>query len=1042
MNEKNDTLENLNILEINREKPRSHFFSYKNMLEAKTFKREKSKGFKLLNGNWKCFYSEYVDDFPDGFYNNDFDDTSWNNIKVPSNWQMEGYDKPWYTNVQYPFPVNPPFIPNENPTMVYRKRFFFNKDELEKEHFVKFEGVDSSFNLWINGKYVGYSQGSRMTAEFNITPYIVEGENLICVKVYKWNIYSYLEDQDMWWLSGIFRDVYIESKEKTYIFDIFSKTSLDERYENGILELEIKIRNNYRSDLNNMNIDISIEKTQVKESYKIYDLNKEDITKGELTYKFNYNLENILKWSAETPNLYELYVTLRKNEEIFEIVPLKIGFRKVEIKEGVILFNGKYIMLKGANRHESHPVYGRVIKEEDMIEDMKIMKEHNINAIRTAHYPDNPIFYDLCDKYGFYVIDEADLETHGYDIIGKRNTLNNLDEWKEAFLDRAKRMVERDKNHPSIIFWSLGNEAGYGKNHLEMANWIKERDESRLIHYEGEEREIFERNNGISNRDPESSDVHSTMYTSIKDLETMAQDKNLKKPHIMCENLHGMGNGPGGIKELWELMYGEQRLQGGFIWEWCDHGILKKAENDEEYYAYGGDFGDFPNDGNFVIDGYVSPDRKIYPSLLEYKKAIEPIKMKSLNEQKTKYEVENRYDFIDFSKILLYYEIKKHGEKILGRTVDDFNVKPGQKKELNIDLDKNLFEKGNEYILTFYWKLKEDTDILKIGTELAFHQEKLWIEDLNYSNSYFEENLENVPEYFEIKDGKEKIEIRMFNREIYFNKFNGKLEKYIFDGENILEEGIEMNFWRAPTDNDMLGIPEYGAKKIAEYWKNKGIHLMKYSLRKIFIEEKNENYLILKVHKNAAPPSLDWGVDITYIYKIYRNGVIDIVVEGIPYGEKSETIPRIGILTCVNKTFENIEWYGLGPHESYIDSCSSVKYDLWREKAEQMHTRYIFPQENGNRHNVKNFSMKNRNGLTIRFETLDNKFDFGISEYSIKTLEEAKHTYDLKKENYLQVTIDKEQYGLGSASCGEEPLEQYRLYLNKFKFSFKFKVGF
>ena len=313
MNEKNDTLENLNILEINREKPRSHFFSYKNMLEAKTFKREKSKGFKLLNGNWKCFYSEYVDDFPDGFYNNDFDDTSWNNIKVPSNWQMEGYDKPWYTNVQYPFPVNPPFIPNENPTMVYRKRFFFNKDELEKEHFVKFEGVDSSFNLWINGKYVGYSQGSRMTAEFNITPYIVEGENLICVKVYKWNIYSYLEDQDMWWLSGIFRDVYIESKEKTYIFDIFSKTSLDERYENGILELEIKIRNNYRSDLNNMNIDISIEKTQVKESYKIYDLNKEDITKGELTYKFNYNLENILKWSAETPNLYELYVTLRKN---------------------------------------------------------------------------------------------------------------------------------------------------------------------------------------------------------------------------------------------------------------------------------------------------------------------------------------------------------------------------------------------------------------------------------------------------------------------------------------------------------------------------------------------------------------------------------------------------------------------------------------------------------------------------------------------------------------------------------------------------------
>ncbi len=1047
----------------NRLKERAYFYSYSSMEDAEISDRRNSSGFTFLNGMWKCFYSEHPENFPEGFHLPDFDDSQWDNIPVPSNWQMEGYDIPWYTNVQYPFPVSPPAIPSINPSMAYRRKFYVKKPDNNCIYNLRFEGVDSCFHVWINGIYAGYSNGSRLPSEFDITPYISNGENHICILVHKWNVFSYLEDQDMWWLSGIFRDVYITSRPEIHILDIFAKTSLKDDYTTGILSLEIDVHN--KKNMENLSLEILLKncknkKDLIKEEYSLENLKH---TENVYTYnkdihmekhQFYYELKNILKWSAETPELYELYISLKKSGTLLEVITLRTGFRKIEIKDGVILLNGRYLMLKGVNRHESHPVYGRSIKLEHMIKDLKIMKEYNINAIRTAHYPDDPRFYDLCDEYGFYVIDEADLETHGFEFTGQRNFLNNSEEWKEAFKDRAVRMVERDKNHPSIIMWSLGNESGYGKNHEIMAEYIKSRDDSRLIHYEGEAREIFEGNDGLPDRDPISSDVYSTMYTSMEVLEKGA-DMNFRKPHIMCENLHSMGNGPGGIKELWELMYRKRRLQGGFVWEWCDHGILQTTEKGEQYFAYGGDFGDFPNDGNFVIDGLVSPDRIPSPALLEYKKAIEPIKMYPLNDIKNKYEIENRYDFINLDSFICSYDIKKEGKVIQSGFIENITLNPSEKCKILIDIDFSLLKEKEEYYLTFSWKLKNSCGLLEAGHEVAFHQEKLC------KNSVFPEEVheimpvhcrnlphytlvyslpENTPELFNIKEKNDELLIKTAERDIIFNKYTGKLTSYLFNGVNLFRDGISLNLWRAPIDNDILGIEEFGAKKVLEHWKSKYIHLIQHSLKNFTINEINDDYVKITVSSNVTPPVLDWGFNVTYDYTVFRDGAVFINIKGTPYGNIPETLPRIGIITYLNQCFENIEWYGLGPHESYIDSCSSPKFDLWKKTVKEMHTSYIFPQENGNRHNVQYFSLNDGRNILFSFETLNEKFDFGISEYTIENIEKARHTYELKKSDFIQLTIDMEQYGLGSASCGEEPLEKYRLKCKEFDFSFKFKA--
>jgi beta-galactosidase/beta-glucuronidase len=544
-----------------------------------------SKGFQLLNGYWKFLYASSPEEFSGEFYKDDYDVSNWDELSVPSHWELNGYGNPHYTNVQYPFPVEPPYIPSENPTGHYRRDFYLTSPQTGERRYLRFEGVDSSFHIWVNGNFVGYSTGSREASEFDITPYVKEGKNSIAVKVYKWSASSYLEDQDMWWLSGIFRDVYIYTKSDVHIQDFFVKTLLDDEYKDATLDIEIKTEGTQDSLS-----DYKVECALLDKNYNV--VKKDSDTLKDKNINITIEINNPEKWSAEAPYLYHLLITLKKNDKVIEVIPNKTGFRKVELKDGLILVNGKDIMFKGVNRHETHPDYGRAISLDWMEEDIKLMKKNNINAVRTAHYPDDPRFYSLCDEYGLYVIDEADIETHGFDLIHEWNRLSDDQEWQEAYLDRMIRMVERDKNHPSIIIWSLGNESGFGKNHLAMAEWTKKRDDTRLIHYEGETRDILDRTDNKPYEENKAADMFSTMYSSVELMEELGKREDLKQPHILCEFGHAMGNGPGGFKEYFDVFYKYKRLQGGFVWEWMDHGIRKYTHEGEEYFGYGGDFGD------------------------------------------------------------------------------------------------------------------------------------------------------------------------------------------------------------------------------------------------------------------------------------------------------------------------------------------------------------------------------------------------------------------------------------------------------------------
>lgn len=923
--------ENLDIIGKNVLKERSYFFAYD--------KNNKSKGFLSLNGEWDV---EYISQ----------EEHKKGKITVPGFLELQGYGKPWYTNVQYPFACNPPYIPNDNPTAIYKRKF--NIEKIEKNTNIVFEGVDSSYHLYINDKLVGYSQGSRNRAEFNITEFLSEGENSITVIVYKWNVYSYIEDQDMWWLSGIFRDVYIISNYTTR--DIFTKTSLTDDYNSGILDLGVEFLE-------------KVDKIVVYIDDITYEYSNVDIS-----FKSRIILPNVRKWTAETPNLYSFKIEIYKDLDLIEYIPLKIGFRRIEIKDKNIYLNGKYITLKGINRHEFHPETGRTLTLEHMKKDLMMFKENNINAIRTAHYPNDPRFYDLCDEYGFYVIDEADLETHGMDVINQRNNLNNNPLYRDAFLDRMVKMVERDKNHPSILFWSLGNESGYGVNHKIMADYAKARDNSRLIHYEGECREIAEENHNIPLYDPESSDIHSSMYTPYDLLQKIAKLDYLEKPHIMCENLHAMGNGPGAIKDIWDLIYREKRLQGGFVWEWCDHGILQEKDG-ISFYAYGDDFKQKPNDSNFVIDGLVMPDRTPSPALSEYKKALEPIKITCISDDKKQYSIKNRYDFLTTENIKFLVVIKQE-EKLLKKYDFTLLLNPGEERNISIDFDNNNdFEKT----ITISAFLGDN--------EISFNQE-----------------------------------IIKGNYLVVENKRELNIDNYL----------VKSNFYRAKTDNDRLGLKEFFAKPISEYFKEYRVDMMD----EINISDEllgNKRYIKSK----SMPRSLNWGFDMSYEYEKLENGEIKVKVKGTPFGKSPLFLPRIGINLKLNKKFNTVKWYGLGFMENYIDSKEARKLDVYCSHIDDLNVKYIYPQETGNRMETRWIELHS-DDEALRIE-MKKELNFSISKYDILDIENANHQHELVEKEYINLYIDVAQYGLGSASCGEDVLDKYRLYTKPFNFEFTIK---
>ncbi|MDD4694494.1 MAG: glycoside hydrolase family 2 TIM barrel-domain containing protein [Firmicutes bacterium] len=1004
-------IDNPELTGLNRLPSRSYYLPYKNPYAAKVGLKSASSTYSL-KGSWKFKL------FPTPPFNDPLEFTPpkdlflWDEIKVPGNWQLSGFDDiPIYTNIAYPFPVDPPYSPAANPTGFYIRDFYINSKD--QKIYLRFEGVDSAFHLFVNGIFVGYSLGSRLPSEFDITDLCKIGSNQVSVVVYRYSAGSYLEDQDMWRLSGIFRDVYLLFRPKCHLWDVKIDSLLQPDNQTGNLDVTTTL-SHFKKDLK-LNVCLELFDNQGKLM-----ATDDAVCSASSLPHFNTQLE-VEPWSAETPNLYTLLLTLRNEENVLEVIPFRIGFKRVEIKDGNLLLNDKAIMVKGVNRHEFHPELGRALSYEIHKRDLLIMKQYNINAVRTAHYPNDPVFYELCDMLGIYVLDEADLECHGMELVGDADGLSKDPRFKKAYLDRAERMIQRDKNHPSVIIWSLGNESGFGQNIIEMAKLARSLDPTRPIHYE--------RDNSVSMK---ASDIICPMYLPLDQLINLAEgrpathgemlfepEKLQPYPVILCEYAHAMGNGPGGLKDYWDTFYKYPKLQGGFVWDFVDQGILRQKE-DTPYYAYGGDFGDDPNDANFCLNGLVFPDRQGSPALYEYKKALEPVKIREVDFKNGSLLIENRYDFLALDHLLLSWELKSFGRVIKSGFSDLNDIPPRENKWLLLDELKALdFDRYPKSTLNFSFTLKQSTPYAANGHEVAFHQEK--VPQKTKPATQIEKPALKLDVIF--NETPTKVSFFDHSNLLTFNKTLGTLESWSYNGNDLIVRGPLLNLWRAPIDND---------RPFVDTWKKYGLDNLKLNPRSIKWDQKQG---LFEVSGKAMSPGLQWYIDLDLAYR-FQNGILELNVKGKPEGGP-EVWPRIGLELAISKELSKFTYYGLGPGENYPDSLASSRLDLYTKDIQKLFTNYIYPQENGNRSEVEFVAAKNLKGAGL-FICSDKPFNFSARNCSLKNLTDARHTYDLKESNVSYLYIDDQINGLGSASCGPLPSAPYILYKRPFNFNFYF----
>lgn len=997
--------EDPNSLHINCEKPHAYFIPYDTAEKANKGIRGTSNYFINLSGVWNFKYYASVNDVEDDFYQADFDASDWDKLIVPSNWQMHGYDKPNYTNLAYPFTFEPPFVPNDNPAGLYIRDFYCEKNPGKKLKLF-FEGVDSCFYVWINGKEVGYSQVSHMTSEFDITPYVVDGYNRIAVMALKWCDGSYLEDQDKWRLSGIFREVYILTRDEFCIEDIFVKTELSDSFDQAVLRCELALT---------ANVDIKLKAELRDFSGKL--VQEQTVNTKENTV-ISLNVDKPELWSAEKPVLYKLFLYCGN-----EIIPVRVGFRKIEIKNSVILINGRPIKFKGVNRHDSDPILGQAVPLDHMKRDLMLMKRHNINAIRTSHYPNDPRFLELCDEYGFYVIDEADLEAHGCYFIGNINYIAESPMFEAAFVDRMERMVERDKNSPSVIMWSLGNEAGRGINHVKMAEWAKARDNSRLLHYEGAT------NWGVDPRESMYLDVNSKMYASVDYFEKgLMKDKNDLRPFILCEYAHAMGNGPGDLKDYWDVIYKYPRFAGAFVWEWTDHSVLTQTKDGTEYYAYGGDFNDHPNDGNFCVDGLVYPDRKPHVGLLELKNVIKPFRTEAVDLTEGKIKVTNLNYFKDSSDSCLYWTLERDGKVIDSGGIYDLKLQPQKSKTYKLGYQYPK-EADGKYYLTVMYKQKVDTPWAERGYEIGFDQFELPVVPAKSQIA-----VTSLPKLKLETSSKEYI-ITGIDFEYVFNKVTGAITSLTYRGLQMLAAAPVINTWRAPTDND-------GGVKWK--WMDAGYHDFISHVYSTEIVKETDTEIAIKIESSLGKFTTWPAIRLVSNWTVYGNGDIAVEINAkLRQDEKKELpyLPRFGVQFTMPKGNELVEYFGYGPHESYIDKHRSSRKSKFATTVDEMFENYLRPQENGSHYNTDWAVVSNNQGMGLLFIGEDN-FSFNAAHYTPMDLTHARHPHELKKRQETIVNIDYGMSGVGSNSCGPELLEKYRLSEKSFTFKFRMKPVF
>jgi beta-galactosidase/beta-glucuronidase len=921
--------------------------------------------------------------------------------------------------VRYPYPIDPPRVPQENPIGLYRHSFSAPEEWKGRRLFITFEGVCSAFYLWINGQPAGFSKGSHMPAEFDVTKHVRPGKNLLAAQVFQWSDGSYLEDQDMWRFNGIFRDVYLTARPALHLRDVEARGMLDQECRDGSVALWVWVRNLGAAKAGAACVTASlldargapVAETRLKLAAGL-------AAGKQAQLRANVRVAAPEKWSAEEPNLYTLLLTLSaKDGKSLEVLSLPLGFRKVEIRRGVFHFNGAPIKLQGVNRHDTHPDLGYAVSLETMIQDITLMKQHHINAVRTSHYPNDPRWLDLCDRYGLYVVDEADLEAHGfgYDLpeIPARMT-----EFKAAFLDRAERLVERDKNHPSIIIWSLGNEAGYGPNHVAMAGWIRRRDPTRLIHYEGEQHH------------PEPklapcADIASVMYPHVDSLKAEGEKKDSPRPFFMCEYAHAMGNGPGNLREYWETIRAYPRLMGGCIWEWVDHSVRRRTPDGREYFAYGGDFGDEPNDGNFCIDGLNFPDRIPHTGLIEYKKILEPVVVEPADLARGKIKIINRYEFISLGHLRGTWRVTC-GERTLeqGDLPSLALVAPHGEHVLTLPFHMPKAERGAEHFLELDFALNRDMPWAKAGFPMAWAQFALPVAPPHGASPRSGEPLLKgghpsavAPEpALAVQESKHQIAISGEDFRMIFDTWEGTLAEWTFRGAPLILSGPKLNLWRAPTDND---------KRMKLEWMAAGYDRLQHRLDGFKVRKESPRALTIEVTSTLAGWNLKPTLRCEYAWRFLGSGEAQLTTHVVPLNCPAGW-PRLGLQMRLPSALDRIAWYGRGPHESYSDRLESARVGVWRGTVQEQYVPYVKPQENGNKTDVRWVVLHDIRGVGL-LATGQPLLNVSAHHYTTHNLADAAHTIDLVRLDETILNLDHAQCGLGSNSCGPRPLDKYLL---------------
>ncbi len=1045
--------ENPDVIGINKEAAHATYIPYAGIKQAIRDVPDNSPWYMSLNGIWKFNWVSHPDMRLIDFYKTNYDVSYWDDIIVPSNWQLHGYGKPIYTNVRYPFAKNPPkiigpapagYTKNElpNPVGSYKRDFNVPESWDGREIFVHFAGVKSAFYLWINGVKVGYSQGSMTPAEFNITDYVSAGDNTISVEVYRWSDGSYLEDQDMWRLSGIYRDVFLYSTPEVHLWDYFLKSELSDDFKSAVFIADMKVKA-YGSDKF-----VTIETYLLKKSEKYTDQDPIasstivlESQKEEYTTSISTEIIEPELWSAEKPNLYKVIFVVKDSKGVSrEVLASDFGFRKIEIRDQQLWVNGKSVKLKGVNRHEHDPFTGRYVSLESMITDVTLFKQFNVNTVRTCHYPDHPDFYKLCDKYGIYVIDEANVESHGMGY-GKES-LGHDPAWQKAHVDRQISMVQRDKNHPSIIIWSMGNEAGPGVNFVACREAILSIDSSRPIHYE---------------RYNEVADIESTMYPSVEWLDNTGKEDN-PKPFIMCEYAHAMGNAVGNLQEYWDVIESHDRLIGGCIWDWVDQGLAVKVpgSDNEYYFAYGGDFGDRPTDWNFCINGLTTPDRQLTPKMEEMKKVYQYIKVEADNALAGKLKVTNRYQFINLSDFKLKWMLECDGSVIKSGIKERLSIEPGETAMLDLGMGDIDFLKGHEYFLKVQFVLCEDNYWATMGHIVAWEQFPV---DLTKIRGDYYPEVMDKSEIYPVKVDNNQNELTITGKyfSISFNRLAGTITDMCYFGSKLFEthpeaiEGVKPatrmiytstesdehvagplpNIFRAPVDNDYIFGRGPGPK-----WRDAGLGNMSHKVNSFDYELLGDNAVRVSVGLESKSPS-GYTLRTLSVYTVWGNGAIDVENSFDP--DKAEwPLARLGFIMELPEGFETVEYFGAGPHENYVDRSTSAAIGRYITGVDDMFVPYIRPQDCGNRTGVRWLTLTNESGFGFMIVAPEN-MNFSALHYTPMDLEKANHPYELTKRKETILTIDMSHCGLGGGSCGPGPMERYLLNAEKATFNYSIR---